>query len=93
MPRGMPRALGKERVAMGIGVLARIHASVAQRPDVEEEATRLLVQMLQQQEGLPLMEDLFAELELTICSRQDGAEPLPIDLGPAQVQKSGAQPA
>jgi hypothetical protein len=84
MPKGMARALGRERVAMGIGVLARIHAIVDQRPDLEEEATRSLVQMLQQQEGLSLMEDLFAELGLTIRSRQDGAEPLPIDLGSAQ---------
>lgn len=71
------RSLGKERVAVGMGVLARIQASVARRPDVEEEASRSLLQMLQERDGLPLMEDLFAQLGLSVRPRQDGAEPLP----------------
>lgn len=78
------RALGTERVAMGMGVLARIQASVARRPDIEEEASRSLVQTLQQREGLPLMEDLFAELGLVVRPRQDGAEPLPPEPRPGQ---------
>lgn len=58
------RALGQEEVAIGMAALARIHASVARRPDLEEEALRALVQMLQQQEGLPRMEELFVKLGL-----------------------------
>lgn len=76
------RSLGKERVAIGMAVLARIQASVARRPDVEEEANRCLLQMLQQREGLPLMEDLFSELGLIVRPRQDGADPLPVDTAP-----------
>ncbi len=81
------RSLGKERVAIGMGVLARIQANVARRPDVVEEAEHCLVQILQQREGLPLMEDLFAELGLR--PRQDGAEPLPPDPAPT----TGTRPA
>ncbi|MFZ5827641.1 MAG: hypothetical protein ACOY94_25335 [Bacillota bacterium] len=77
------RALGKERVAIGMAVLARIQASVARRPDVEEEASRSLLQILQQREGLPLMEDLFSELGLVVRLRQDGADPLPADPAPS----------
>lgn len=72
------RSLGKERVAVGMAVLARIQASVARRPDVEEEASRSLLQMLQERDGLPLMEDLFAQLGLAMRPRQDGPEPLPL---------------
>lgn len=82
------KALGKERVAMGMGVLARIQASVARRPDVEEEATRSLLQMLQQKEGMPLMEDLFAQLGLVVRPRQDGAEPLPPEPAPVSGPRS-----
>ncbi|MFZ5815664.1 MAG: hypothetical protein ACOY93_10240 [Bacillota bacterium] len=78
------RALGRERVAAGMAVLARIQASVARRPDLEEEATRALLQMRQEKEGLPLMEDLFAQLGLTKRPRQDGPEPLPPDPPPSQ---------
>jgi hypothetical protein len=82
------RAMGKERVAMGMGVLARIQASVARRPDVEEEASRSLLQMLQQREGVPLMEDLFAHLGLAVRPQQDGAEPLPPDPAPVPETRS-----
>jgi len=80
------RSLGQERVAIGMGVLARIQANVAHRPDLVEEADRCLVHMLQQREGLPLMEDLFAELGLR--PRQDGADPLPPD--PVPTRGTGA---
>lgn len=82
------RAMGQERVAMGMGVLARIQASVARRPDVEEEASRSLLQMLQQREGIPLMEDLFSQLGLVVRPRQDGAEPLPPDPAPVPETRS-----
>jgi tetratricopeptide (TPR) repeat protein len=49
--------------ARGLGTLARIQASVARRADLEEEATRALVQM-QQGGGVPLMEELFRSLTL-----------------------------
>lgn len=85
------RALRKERVAIGMAVLARIQASVARRPDVEEEATRSLLQMLQQREGLPLMEDLFAQFGLTPRPRQDGAEPLPEEPVPSEEPPPGSR--
>jgi hypothetical protein len=54
-------AMGMGREAMGMGVLARIQASVARRPDLEEEVIRSMLRF-QQQQGLPLMEELFRAL-------------------------------
>jgi tetratricopeptide (TPR) repeat protein len=55
------KAMGMLREAMGMGVLARIQASVARRPDLEEEVVRSMLQ-LQQRDGVPLMEELFRVL-------------------------------
>lgn len=66
------RAVGKEQVAAGMAILARIQAGLARRPDLEEEATRSLLQMLQQHEEPPRLEELLAELGLRLRQRQEG---------------------
>lgn len=55
------RALGLWKEARGMATLARIHASVSRRPELEEEATRALLH-LQTDSGLPLMDELFRSL-------------------------------
>lgn len=55
------RSLGLVREAVGFGLLGRIHASVARRPDLEDEATRALLHM-HQREALPSVEELLREL-------------------------------
>ncbi|HYG60786.1 MAG TPA: hypothetical protein VD902_22140, partial [Symbiobacteriaceae bacterium] len=52
------KAMGHRREAMGLGTLVRIQASLGRRPDLEEEATRSMLHM-QQDGGLPLMDELF----------------------------------
>lgn len=55
------RAMGLWKDARGLATLARIHANVSRRPELEEEATRALLH-LQHDSGLPLMDDLFRNL-------------------------------
>jgi tetratricopeptide (TPR) repeat protein len=55
------RAMGLQREAQGVAVLARIQASVARRADLEEEINRSMLQV-QPQAGLPLIEELFRAL-------------------------------
>lgn len=64
------RAMGLSKEAMGLGTLTRIQANVAHRPDLEEEATRSMLH-IQQQEGLPLMEELLRSLrQLTAATTE-----------------------
>ncbi|HLN62668.1 MAG TPA: hypothetical protein VK464_14070 [Symbiobacteriaceae bacterium] len=55
------RSLGLVREAVGFGLLGRIQASVARRPDLEDEATRALVHM-HQRETLPSIDELLRGL-------------------------------
>lgn len=55
------RAMNLWQDARGLATLARIHANVSRRPELEEEATRALLH-LQHDSGLPLMDDLFRNL-------------------------------
>ncbi|HEY3364803.1 MAG TPA: hypothetical protein VGK74_07125 [Symbiobacteriaceae bacterium] len=68
------KAMGCARIALGIGVLAKVHATVARRVDVEEEVSRSMFQM-QQQDRLPLVDELFQELSR--ISRQDSTGQCP----------------
>jgi tetratricopeptide (TPR) repeat protein len=56
------RAMHCWKEARGLATLARIHANVSRRPELEEEATRVLLH-LQTDSGLPLMDELFRNLD------------------------------
>lgn len=55
------QALGLAREAYGLGLLAKIQASVARRPDIEEEAVRSLLKLRHGEEP-PMMEMLAQKL-------------------------------
>lgn len=62
------RTIGLRNEARALGNLARIHASVARRPDLEEEATRALLQV-ENCGGAPLADELFRALSRQIRNR------------------------
>jgi tetratricopeptide (TPR) repeat protein len=68
------KAMGMPREAMGIGVLARIQASLARRPDLEEEIIRSMLQLqVQQKDGLPVVEELFRARTMAAQQHSDRA--------------------
>lgn len=56
------RALGLPREAMGMGMLAKIQAQAARRPDLDDEVTKSMLQV-QTRDRLMPVEDIFRHLE------------------------------
>ncbi len=64
------RAMDLHREALGMGVLTRIQAGIARRPDIEDAVSRAIIQM-QQHGNIPPVDELFRRIEQS--ARQNGA--------------------